>query len=370
MTPQMTADNKNFPRSRLEEEGSRVLGKQGRAGRATLGDVAEVAGVSRSAAARVLLGSGGEHVRISPPTRLRIEQAARQVNYTPNRVAQQLRGVASKTIGILLDTVNTPVMTDRLFAFEREASAGGYRVLVGQTHGQPGALADYAGDFEGRGVEAILCLFDLTPERDARVVKCFGKFERVVFHGRPAWPGGYAVRVDTKAALKLCLEHVASRGKQRLALSLWNWEGDELMALRRSAFEEGLATGNREGMVWDAAAEGDGPSPEVLDRGIEVMVRQFRADAILGLNDVWATRLILQLQKLGLKVPEDVAVLGYDNLDIASVVSPALTSIDQNHTEYARAALELVLQVADGVAIPEAERTVTVSPKLIIREST
>lgn len=355
---------------RLPGGGVAARRKPGQTGRATLGDVAEVAGVSRSAAARVLLGSGGEHVRISAPTRLRIEEAARQVNYTPNRVAQQLRGVASKTIGILLDTVNTPVMTDRLFAFEREASAAGYRILVGQTHGQPGALADYASDFEGRGVEAILCLFDLTPERDARAAKCFGGFKRVVFHGRPAWSGGYAVRVDTKAALRLCLEHVAGRGKHRLALSLWNWEGDELMALRRSAFEEGLAEEGREGLVWDAAAEGDGPSPEVLDRGIEVMVRQFRADAILGLNDVWATRLILQLQKLGLRVPEDVAVLGYDNLDIASVVSPALTSIDQNHAEYARAALELVLKVADGANIPKPQRTVTVSPKLIIREST
>ncbi|CAN5738924.1 LacI family DNA-binding transcriptional regulator [soil metagenome] len=309
-------------------------------------------------------------MRVSSETRLRIEEAARLANYTPNRVAQQLRGVASKTIGILLDTVNAPVMTDRLFAFEREASAAGYRILVGQTHGQPDALADYANDFGGRGVEALLCLFDLTPDRDARAAKCFGDFERVVFHGRPAWAGGYAVRVDTKAALKLCQEHVAGQGKRRLALSLWNWEGDELMALRRSAFEEGLAKAGREGMVWDAATEGEGPSPEVLDRGIEAMVRKFQADAILGLNDVWATRLILQLQKLGVRVPQDVAVVGYDNLDIASVVSPGLTTIDQNHAEYARAALELVLKVAAGTAIPDEERTVTISPKLIIREST
>lgn len=337
---------------------------------ATLSDIAREAAVSRSAAARVLLGTGGDHVRVAAPTRARIEAVARRLRYAPNRQAQQLRGVASKTIGVILDSLNAPVMSQRLFALEAAASRRGYRLLIGQTHGQVDTLREYAADFMGRAVEAVLCLFDLAPGRDERARRCFGKFRKVVFHGRPAWPGGYCVRVDTEAALRDGVDHLIQRGKKRLALSLWNGAGDELMTLRRQVFENLLARGRIRGFVWDAASDASVPAPEVLDRGIAHMVGRCRADAILASNDIWATRMILHMQKNGLRVPEDVAVVGYDNLDIASVISPTLTTVDQCHEDYAVAALDLLLAVAAGSRIPADRRVRTITPRLIVREST
>lgn len=337
--------------------------------RPTLSDIAEAAGVSRSSAARVLLGTGGEHVRVAETTRRRIEAAARRLRYAPNRSAQQLRGVSSRTIGVILDTMNLPVMSQRLFALEAEASRRGYRLLVGRTHGDDETLRGYVSDFAGRGVEAILSLFDLHPGRDARVRPCFGTYRSVVFHGRPAWPGGYCVRVDTEDAIRRCVEHFAARGRRRLALSVGNFGNDELMVLRQKVFERSVAECGVTGVVWNSESEATMPSPEILERGIAFMVGQFRADAILASNDIWATRFILELQKRSRKVPAEVAVIGYDNLDIASVVSPALTTIDQSHQEYAAAALELLLAIAAGRRIPLARRIVTIPPQLIIRES-
>ena len=338
--------------------------------RPTLSDIAVAAAVSRSAAARVLLGTGGEHVRVSAVTRQRIEAAARRLRYAPNRQAQQLRGVSSKTIGVILDSLNLPVMSQRLFALEGVASRGGYRLVVGRTHGQAETLQEYVADFTGRAVEAVLCLFDLAPGRDERAKACFGKFRKVVFHGRPAWTGGYAVRVNTEAAINDCVDHLIARGKKTLALALGNFASDEFMQLRRSAFIKRLAKHGRKGLVWDAASADCNPSPDILDRGITSMVRECRADAILASNDIWATRFMLQMQKDGLRVPEDVAVIGYDNLDIASVVSPALTTIDQCHDEYATTVLDLLLDVAAGRRIAADRRIRTIQPRLIIREST
>ncbi len=338
--------------------------------RPTLSDVALAVGVSRSAAARVLLGTGGDHVRVSPRTRERIEAAAQRLHYAPNRLAQQLRGVSSKTIGVILDSENIPVMSQRLFALEAAANQRGYRLIVGQTHGQTDTLQEYVGDFAGRGVEAILCLFDLAPGRDERAKMCFKTFRKIVFHGRPAWKGGYGVRVDTGEAIKSCVDHLMAQGKKRLAISLWNGANDELMEVRRTAFDEMLASHGRKGMVWDAAAAGNHPSVELLDRAIDGMIQRGRADAIIASNDIWATRFILQLQKIGLRIPEDVAVIGYDNLDIAQVVSPSLTTIDQCHDDYATAALDLLLKVAAGGRIALADRVRTIKPNLIIREST
>jgi len=347
--------------------------------RATLLDVAREAEVSRTAAARVLLGTGGDHVRVGLAARERIEAAARRLDYAPNRLAQQLRGVSSRTIGVILDTVNAPVMSERVLALEGHANRMGYRLLIGQTHGQPETLREYIGDFTGRGVEAVLGLFDLAPGRDERARSGFGKFRKVVFHGRPAWRGGFCVRVDTGAAIRAGVDHLLARGRKRPALALGNAAGDELMELRREVFRDQVKRRRRKGLVWDAGEVGSGvtdggggidPASETLARGIEAMVTKGGADAIVASNDIWATRFILQLQKSGLRVPEDVAVIGYDNLDIGRVVSPSLTTVDQCHDAYAVAALELLLDVAAGRRLPLKQRTRTIAPRLIVREST
>src|SRR5687767_11001013 len=99
---------------------------------ARLVDVAARAGVSRVTAAQVLNGSGGRTVRVGEETRQRVLEVARHLGYTPNRIAQQLRGVRSRMLGVILDTVNMPVMYARLSALEEKARSRGYRLIIGQ----------------------------------------------------------------------------------------------------------------------------------------------------------------------------------------------------------------------------------------------
>jgi len=337
--------------------------------RPTLADVAQSAGVSRSAAARVLLGTGGDHVRVAAETRERIESAAKRLRYSPNRSAQLLRGVSSRTIGVILDTLNLPVMSERVFALEAEASRRGWRLLIGHAHGQAERIAEYVEDFTGRASDVIIALFDLTPSRDARARQCFGTWKNVIFHGRPAWPGGYSVRVDTEHAVAQSVDHLVRNGRKRLALALWNRAGDEFMTFREHAFNERLATYGLKGAVWDLHEQGE-PAPPRLTQDTDFLVGRRRADAILASNDIVATRFILQLQRKGLRIPDDVAVIGYDNLDIGRAVSPALTTVDQCHREYASQALDLVEALAAGRPIPAGQRQKVVQPQLIFREST
>ncbi len=340
----------------------------------TLLDIARELGVSRSAVAKAVLGTGGDKVRISEETRIRILEAAKTMNYVPNRLAQQLRGVSSKTLGIILDTQNLPVMSERLFAIEREAANAGYRLLIGQTHGDVEALAQYADDFIGRRVEALLCLFDLTPERDRKVTLLREFTDKVVFHGSPPWPGCFCIRVDTELAMRYCIDHLISRGKRKLGLAVWSMREDLLMQLRHRVFQNLLSKpdySSVSGRLWDAEALPGihSPEPDTIERAVDELVLRDGVDAIIASNDIWATRLILSLRRRGIHVPRDVAVMGYDNLDIARVISPALSTVDQCHTAYAKAALQLMLAIAQGNPPPPDRRTVTVQPKLIIRES-
>jgi|GEM_PF-351953 len=340
----------------------------------TLSDVAAEAGVSRSAVARVLLGTGGESVRVGEQTQALIQKVAQRMSYAPNRNAQQLKGASSRTLGVIVSTENARVMSERVFAIEKAAAERGYRILVGRVRGGQAQLDGYVSDFIGRGVDAIFCLFDLDPGRDERVGQAFRSgYRKVVFHGRAAWPGGLAVQIDVASAIRAAVDHLVERGKRRPALALWNAERDELMDVRRRAFEAALSAHGlsmASDQIWDAASADTNPDSVSMDRGVEAMVTRGHADAILASNDVWAVRFIQTLKARGVRVPEDVAIVGYDNLDIASVVEPSLSSVNPNHEAYAEACLDLLLQVVESGETGMVEQTAVITPRLVVRHST
>ncbi len=338
----------------------------------TLADVALQAGVSRTTAAKVLLGTGGDHVRVGNAARKRVEDAAASLSYRPNRAAQQLRGVSTQMLGVLMDTVNAPVMNDRLAAIEREAGKRGYRLLVGQLHGDLDALRGYLADFGSRGVDAILCLFDVTRGRVERLKPIMGKRTDIVLHGKPLNEGGYCVRVDTARAVDALVDHLMKNCRRRIGLQL---EGvlDELMTIRRESYLAAMKSNGQPidpSLTWTAREETVTPTTETIDEAINHLVQEEKADAIVASNDVWAVRLIQGLKARGYRVPDDVAVTGYDNLDLATIIDPPLTTIDQQHDRYAIAALDLLTAIAsEAPAPPPDQRTVIVAPTLIVRES-
>lgn len=336
--------------------------------RARLIDVAREAGVSRVAAGSVLNGSGGESVRVGEATRKRVLEIARRLNYRPNLAAQQLRGAASRVFGVILDTVNTPVMYNRLAAIEREASRRGYRLMVGQAHNEPSGLAAYLDDFEARGVDGVLCLLDLMRTYRHQLRETLEGHPHLIMHGRPILDGQSCVRVDTEDAIYQVTGHLIDRGRQRVALVIWN-EEDALSYARRAGFDAAHRSRGRdsdEPMIFNADSDTPDPSPKIVDTCIDALIGKRSADAVIAPNDVWAVRLMKQMKRRGIRVPDDVAMVGYDNLDIAEVIEPGLTSIDQNHDAYADAALDL-LEASGRRSVSE---VITIRPQLVVREST
>ncbi|MBI1373141.1 MAG: LacI family DNA-binding transcriptional regulator [Phycisphaera sp.] len=333
-------------------------------------DIAREAGVSRVAVGHVLNGSGGKHVRIADDTREKILKIARRMNYRPNLAAQQLRGARSQMIGVVLDTVNTPVMYNRLAAIESEASRRGYRLMIGQVHSEPSGLITYLDDFAARGVDGVLCLLDLMRSYREELRQTLAGRPNLVMHGKPLIEGGSCIRVDTTDAIYQAAGHLIDRGRNRVAMLLWN-EEDALCEARRQGYANAHRSRNRDveaSLVWSAESPTATPDPQTIDRCIDVLVNERRADAIIAPNDVWAVRLMKRMKAQGVRVPDDVAMIGYDNLDIAEVIEPGLTSIDQSHAAYASAAIDLLgRMVEEHEAVAE---TVTIQPLLIVREST
>ncbi len=335
----------------------------------TLTDVAKKAGVSRTTAAKVLLGTGGDHVRIGDAASERVNKAATILNYRPNRAAQLLAGAKTQTLGVLMDTVNAPVMNDRLAAIEKEACARGYRLLIGQIHENNSVLSDYLSDFDSRGVDAILCLFDLTLGREKRLLPLLGDRNDIILHGKPLNKKGCCVRVNTAQAIDDIVKHLATIGYKRIGLQLEDMT-DELMGVRRNAYIDAIQRSGQsldQNLIWTAQSKPTIPQQQTLNTAIKHLVNQNDADAIIASNDVWGVRLVQSLKSQGFNVPEDVAVTGYDNLDFSTIIDPPLTTIDQQHDLYAKEAVNLLIKIASGT--PPVTRTVTVPPRLVIRHS-
>ncbi len=268
-------------------------------------DVAQRAGVSRQAVSKVLLGSGGDSVRIGEQTAKRVQRVAGQMGYRPNWAAQQLKGVSSRTLGMVLDTENTPVMTDRMFALEEEASRRGYRLLMGRTRHQPAEIAALLAEFESRGIEGLICLFDLTHGFDEKVRRLFSGRSNILFHARQLTRSACCVRVDTESAIAQLVTHLAESGRNRIGMGLENME-DKLSEVRKKAY---MVTMKERGetihpqWVWSARTRMPNPSVAVVEEAIDHLVDRHRVDAIIASNDVWAVQFIQRLKARGLRVP-------------------------------------------------------------------
>ena len=196
--------------------------------------------------------------------------------------------------------------------------------------------------------------------------------QNVIFHGRPLDENGMCVRVDTEDGVRQSVAHLLERGRNRIGLLL-SHSTDEFMTLRRQGYAAEFAARGlslEPNLVWCAEAESGLPDAEALDRAIDILVIQERADAVIAADDVWAVRLIQRLKARGYRVPTDVAVVGYDNLDLATVIEPALTTVDQDHAAYGRAVIKMLRQLIEQGSVEPAARTAVIKPRLVVREST
>lgn len=334
-------------------------------------DIANKAGVSRAAVGHILNNSGADCVRVSEATREKVLKIAAELDYRPNRAAQRLRGMPTKIIGVILDTVNMAVFSARLAAIEEESRKRGYRLMVGQVHHDTDEIKTYLDDFTDHGMDAILCMFDVMHDIRPKLKKVFRGRENIILHSSPILKTQPCVRVETSSAIEQLVDHLVERGRKRIAIQLWS-PSDHLMSIRCNAWQENVKRNklpSTNSLVWTNPEATQKPSREAIDDCIQKLVIKNKADAIIASNDEWAVRIMQGLQRHGYSVPEDLAVTGYDNLDIADVIEPGLTTIDQCHADYAKEALNLVEESLAGT-LTSSQRLRVIRPRLIVREST
>lgn len=352
---------------------------------ATLADVASLAGVSASVAGVVVNGAGKGNSRVGEAARQRVVAAAQKLGYKPLQAARQLRGGRSGTFGILVASAGDPLRSFLIQHLDMELAATGHHSIICNTacERDPGRrfLAE-AESLRHRGVDGVFCaVHDWWPgDREALLEL----HPNTVFFEDPGIPGSLVVAPDRRAAVRLGLRHLVDRGRRSIGLLVQNASTATGLA-RTEAYEEEcrvLGIPFRSDLIFDAGqrdvdcgrhdpATGTWSFPtDAAEAAVEQLVGLAKADAILAHNDLWASVCLRTLRVRGLRVPEQVAVIGYLNHYLADWTDPPLTSISPGYLASARAMIEAMRQMVAGNAGDEWPRPILIKPRLVQRKST
>jgi LacI family transcriptional regulator len=325
----------------------------------TLSTVARMANVSVASASRVVNG-----IRTSPTTLARVTEAVEAVGYVPNAAARTLRSRRTGQIAFAMPDVANPVYTTMVGSIQEVARERGLRLLLHSTGADAEDELAMVRDLKHRFVDGlILASLHLTERHVAELRRATVP---VVVIGRPAHGASVdTVRAFSRKGAAEAVRHLHAVGRRRIALV----NGPQHTApgsSRRLGYLDGLRScGLRrdEGLVEVA----DDFMIEPGRRAAQRLLERVRPDAVLCANDLLAVGALSALREAGLRVPDDVALVGMDNTSLSEVTWPPLTTVDLGSAERARVAGELLLK---RIERPGREaRVVGVEPRLVVRAS-
>jgi LacI family transcriptional regulator len=334
-------------------------------------DVAARAGVSRVAAGRVLLGSGAGNVRVSETAAKRIRDVARELGYQPNRSAQRLNGKGGNLLGVIINTNAPDIEVYRLVELERLAWKRGYQLAISALPPRSNAedAVRLASSLNAQGAAGVVFLTGGV--NATRVIEMEYAPVRAVYCGIPPVIGSApGVVLDLAPGYRQAIRHFAATGRKRIGV----------LGVDRGAFSDVYTDYRLEAVRDEAVLQGvtiiraaieveEGhitPSREKAESLVDTLLAD-GVDALLAYGDMTALRMIQVLQKRGLRIPGDMAVCGLNNLEVAEVSFPALTTIDERAGDVAAAMLDLIVAQLQGNETEPAQRVI--QPELIIRES-
>ena len=336
----------------------------------TLKTIAEKAQVSTMAVSSVLNNSN--NTRVSAEKRERIKRIADELGYSPNRMARVLAGKASDLIGVVMDSCAPMIYHDRLSRMEKYAAARGYRFLIGQSHDDPEKVKTFAQEFISYGAAGIICMAHGYPGKSQEIAQCY-PLEKTVFLEKPEGIDNccYVISNIEKAFFEV-VGYLAGQGRKRIGLLLLDHpSAGNSMNIRRNGYMQGL---QKSRILFDPnlickVVQGQETDVAAFRPIIWRMVREQKVDAIVAANDHLAAAALKCLNEMKVSVPKQIAVTGYDNIDLAPLVTPALTTFDDNRDLVAKSLVELLFKLIHNPELGEKDRTVTVDPFFMKRES-
>lgn len=308
----------------------------------TLEDVARRAGVSTATVSRCL----NAPERVSEATRKTVLEAVQQLGYAPNFGARALAAKRTNTFGAIVPTMRNAVFAEGLQAFQEELGAHGVTLLVASSSYRPELEHEQIRALVARGADALLLIgHDRMPESydflDRRQIPY------VVTWAHNADAGRRSIGFDNRKAMAALTREVIKLGHSRLGLIIGERRGND-RARRRA---EGVAQAMQDNGLDPgklAIVETAYSTENGADAFKTIMTGANKPSVVMCGNDVLAAGALKQAHEMGLRVPDDVSITGFDDIELADLVSPGLTTVAVPHRDMGRGAARILVDLCNG----------------------
>jgi LacI family transcriptional regulator len=322
----------------------------------TLEDVARAADVSTATVSRCLNTPG----KVSDDTRLRVMEAVAALGYAPNFGARAMASRRTRTIGAVIPTMENAIFARGLQAFQEELRTLGYQLLVASSSYRQEVEEEQIRSLVARGADGLLLIGHDRAPQVTEFLQQRGLPVLVTWAYDPA-QAGVSVGFDNRRAMRALAEKTLDLGHRNIAvITAPLADNDRARArvegIRDAITAHGLSVAGLPVIEIDYGIETGGDAFETL------MQAHPRPTVVMCGNDVLAVGAVKRARMLGLSVPGDVSITGFDDIDIASVVDPALTTVHVPHRAMGSAAARLLIRMIEedgAVASQELDAHVT-----------
>jgi len=327
----------------------------------TMKDVARLAGVSQPTVSYVINGSAS----ISKEVKERVNEAIRQLNYKPNYYAKALKTNSTEIVGIIIPDIVNQYYARLLQLLEEDLHAKNYQVIIYSTSYNGKLEETSVRQLLAYNVHAVIALYQFSNKKCWDLLKAFGKPVVAIEGGSYCASLGIpCINVDSRLGGYMATRHLLGAGRRRIAYIHQNSDIEALQERREGYVEAMKAAGLFQSTDIFVTKNPNDKWNEGKLLGRKLALHPY--DGIIVCSDLIAVGIIKELQRAGKQVPEQVAVVGYDDVPIAELFIPALTTIAQPLEEICAIAIEIIFSAADRSAdIP----VPTLQPKLVKRES-
>ncbi|WP_297089875.1 LacI family DNA-binding transcriptional regulator [uncultured Draconibacterium sp.] len=330
----------------------------------TIHDIAKKLKISASTVSRALK----DNPLISEATRAKIKKTAAEMGYRPNVMAANLRTKRTNTIGVIVPLINRHFFSSVISGIEDIAYKQGFAVTISQSNDNFEKESTIAHTLFANRVDGLILSIGMQTKTFDHLKPFAERHTPIVFFDRiveeiPA----HKIVVDDFGGAYRATQHLIEQGRTRIAhitgpLTL------QIYSKREDGYRQALADAgleiNNDYVLHNSLTREDG-----LRAIKKMLVQKIRPDAIFCANDTTALSSIIYLKEKGIRVPEDIAIVGFSNEPYSELVTPAITTVKQPGFEMGQKAAELIINQINNKKQAETYQTITMDTELIIRSS-
>lgn len=329
-------------------------------------DIAQAAGVSHTTVSRALRDSSLIRVEV----RERIQKLALEMGYIPNAVAQSLRGERTHTIGLVVTTIADPFVGRVVRGVEAVAQQYNLSLLLSVSNNDPDLEVAAVENFHRRRVDGIIvAAAQLTAQHEKRLTSISVPTVLINQQAETRLEHLHSVSVDDAGGARSAVEHLLGLGHHAVG---WLGAGNRPRSnrVRLESYREALAGGGvqaRPDWISNAPPEHHDHTDDVRD-GQQMLPALVEAGvtAVFCYNDMMAVGALLACRALGIRVPEQLSIVGFDDIELAQFVTPPLTTVHQPKLRLGQTAMEMLLDLLAGRPVEDS----ILPTALVVRGST